>query len=79
MAGEDVLGDGVNVASRLQEISADGSITISGRVYEDVKNKSGIKTKLIGDKRLKNVEDPVKVYKVLWEEEKGKPIEREES
>jgi adenylate cyclase len=78
MAGEDVLGDGVNVASRLQEISADGSITISGRVYSDVKNKAGIKTKLIGDKRLKNVEDPVKVYKVFWEEEKEKPIEGEE-
>jgi TolB-like protein/Tfp pilus assembly protein PilF len=69
MAGEDILGDGVNVASRLQEISADGSITISGRVYSDVKNKAGIKTKFIGDKRLKNVEDPVKVYEVLCEEE----------
>jgi adenylate cyclase len=78
MAGEDVLGDGVNVASRLQEISADGSITISGRVYEDVKNKAGIKTKFIGDKRLKNVSDPVKVYKVLWEEEKEKPDEGKE-
>ena len=78
MAGEDVLGDGVNIASRLQEISADGSITISGRVYEDVKNKARIKTKFIGDKRLKNVSDPVKVYKVFWEEEKGKPTEGEE-
>jgi TolB-like protein len=78
MAGEDVLGDGVNVASRLQEISADGSITISGRVYSDVKNKAGIKTKFIGDKRLKNVDDPVKVYKVLWEVEKEKPDEGQE-
>jgi len=78
MAGEDVLGDGVNVASRLQEISADGSITISGRVYSDVKNKAGIKTKFIGDKRLKNVSDPVKVYKVLWEEEKEKPVEEQD-
>jgi len=68
MADEDVLGDGVNVASRLQEISADGSITISGRVYSDVKNKTGIKTKFIGDKRLKNVDDPVKVYEVVCEE-----------
>jgi TolB-like protein/class 3 adenylate cyclase/Tfp pilus assembly protein PilF len=79
MAGEDVLGDGVNIASRLQEISADGSISISGRVYSDVKNKAGVQTKFIGDKRLKNVEDPVKVYKVLWEEEKEKPVEGEET
>jgi TolB-like protein/Tfp pilus assembly protein PilF len=78
MADEDVFGDGVNIASRLQEISADGSITISGRVYSDVKNKTGIKTKFIGDKRLKNVDDPVKVYEVFWEEEKGKPIEGNE-
>ena len=40
--GADVLGDGVNVASRLQEISKEGCITISGTVYRDVKNKSDI-------------------------------------
>jgi class 3 adenylate cyclase len=62
MAGEDIFGDGVDVASRIQEISPAGSITISGRVYSDVKSKAGIKTKFIGDKRLKNVDDPVNVY-----------------
>jgi adenylate cyclase len=65
MAGADVLGDGVNVASRLQELSQEGCITISGRVYTDVKNKAGINTKFIGDKTLKGVDDPVKVYEVL--------------
>jgi TolB-like protein/Tfp pilus assembly protein PilF len=74
MAGDDVLGDGVNVASRLQEISADGSITISGRVYEDVKNKARINTRLIGERELKNVEEPVKVYEVLCEGEVEKEI-----
>ena len=74
MAGEDVLGDGVNIASRLQEISAGGSITISGRVYEDVKNKAGINTRLIGERELKNVEEPAKVYKVLCEGEVEKEI-----
>ena len=66
-AGADVLGDGVNVASRLQEISKEGCITISGKVYSDIKNKEGINTNLIGDKKLKNVDDPVKVYEVLCE------------
>jgi len=70
MAGVDVLGDGVNIASRLQEISTEGCITISGRVHEDVKNKAGITTKFVGDKKLKGVYDPVKVYEVLCEEEK---------
>ncbi len=64
-AGADVLGDGVNIASRLQELSGEGCITISGRVYSDIKNKVGITTKYIGDKKLKNVDDPVKVYAVV--------------
>ncbi|MFC2126352.1 adenylate/guanylate cyclase domain-containing protein [Bacteroidota bacterium] len=69
MSGSDVLGDGVNIASRLVEVSQEGCITISGRVYEDVKNKAGINTRFIGEKELKNVEEPVKVYEVLCEGE----------
>jgi len=42
-AGADVLGYGVNIASRLQENSQDGCISISGTVYSDIKNKTGIK------------------------------------
>jgi TolB-like protein/Tfp pilus assembly protein PilF len=68
-AGSDVLGDGVNVASRLEELSQEGSITISGTVQKDIKNKAGINIKFIGDKKLKNVDDPVKVYEVLCEDE----------
>jgi len=69
MAGDDVLGDGVNVASRLQELSQEGCITISGTVQKDIKNKADINTKYIGEKRLKNVDDPVKVYEVLCVED----------
>lgn len=75
MAGADVLGDGVNIASRLQEASKEGCITISGKVYSDIHNKAGIKAKYIGEKKLKNVADPVKVYEVLCEEEETKPAE----
>ena len=67
--GNDVLGDGVNLASRLQELSEEGCITISGTVYNDVKNKAGITTRFIGNSELKNVEAPVKVYEVLCEGE----------
>jgi TolB-like protein/Tfp pilus assembly protein PilF len=62
--GGDVLGDGVNVASRLEELANEGDINISGAVYKDVKNKSGITTEYVGERNLKNVEEPVKVYKV---------------
>jgi TolB-like protein/class 3 adenylate cyclase len=65
MAGGDVLGDGVNVASRLQESAEEGCISISGAVYRDVKNKAGITAEFLEDKEYKNVDEPVKVYNVL--------------
>jgi len=70
MAGADVLGDGVNIASRLQEASKEGCITISGKVYSDIRNKAGIKARYIGEKKLKNVDDPIKVYEVSCEKQK---------
>ena len=63
----DVLGNGVNVASRLEELSEEGSVCISEAVYRDIKNKAGITAEFIEEKRLRNVEDPVKVYKVSCE------------
>jgi TolB-like protein len=68
-SGSDVIGDGVNIASRLQEIAQEGCIAISGKVYSDIKNQAGFHTKFIGDKKLKNVDDPIKVYNVLCENE----------
>ena len=63
--GNDVLGDGVNIASRLQEETEKGCITISGAVYRDIKNKADIKAGFIGEKSFKNVDEPSKVYKVF--------------
>ncbi len=62
----DVLGDGVNVAFRLQEMSDQGGIYISGTVYSEIKNKTSIKTSYIGEKELKNVNEPVKVHKIIY-------------
>jgi len=61
---DDVHGDGVNIASRLQDITETGSITISDVVHRNVKNKPGIYTDYIGEKLLKNVEEPIKVFRV---------------
>jgi TolB-like protein/class 3 adenylate cyclase len=66
--GSDVLGDGVNVASRLEELAEEGAINISGAVYKDIKNKAGIEAEFVEEKTLKNVDEPVKVYKVQVEE-----------
>ena len=78
-AGADVLGDGVNIASRLQDNAQEGGIVISGKVYSDIKNKAGIYTKFIGDKKLKNVDEPVKVYEVLYQGEERLEIAKKES
>ena len=67
-AGQDVYGDGVNIASRLQEIAKEGCIAISERVFADIKNKKGINTRLVGDRKLKNIDESVKVYEVICEE-----------
>jgi TolB-like protein/Tfp pilus assembly protein PilF len=62
--GSDVIGDGVNIASRLQEIAEEGSIIISGAVYGNIKNKPDINTEFLEERVLKNVNEPVKTYKV---------------
>jgi TolB-like protein/Tfp pilus assembly protein PilF len=66
--GTDILGDGVNIASRLQEGADKGCITISGKVYSDIKNRKEIRTRFIKKKVFKNVDEPIKVYKVLCEQ-----------
>jgi TolB-like protein len=63
--GTDVWGDVVNIASRLQETAEKGCISISGVVYNDIKNKPGLKAEFVGEKKLKGVDDPVRIYKVI--------------
>ena len=62
---DDVFGDGVNIASRIQAISEPGSIYVSEVVSANVSNKKGIMTRFIREERLKNVREPVRIYEVL--------------
>jgi TolB-like protein len=68
MDGSDILGDGVNVASRLQELGDAGSIYISEVVFHDIKNKPDLITNYIGENTLKGIQKPVKVYQVIINE-----------
>jgi len=52
---QDVLGDGVNVASRIQDNTESGCITISESVYRDIRNKAGILTEFVDEKHFKNI------------------------
>ena len=63
--GEDVYGDGVNVAARLQELAEPGGILISGPVYDQVHNKLSIRFDPLGQQRVKNVATPVMSYRVV--------------
>jgi class 3 adenylate cyclase len=59
--GDDIYGDGVNIASRLEGIAEPGGICVSERVYEEVRNKLDIGFVPLGDRQLKNMATPVTV------------------
>jgi class 3 adenylate cyclase len=61
----DVYGDGVNIAARLESIAEPGGINISGGVYEQIKNKLVCGYQSMGDRKVKNITDPVPIYRVL--------------
>jgi adenylate cyclase len=63
--GDDVYGDGVNIAARLQELAEPGGILISGPVYDQVHNKLSIGFACLGEQHLKNVVNPVTGYRIL--------------
>lgn len=65
VSDKDVFGDGVNIASRIQALCEPGGILISEKVYDDIRNKSDIKADCIGEKQLKNIDQPVRIYSVL--------------
>jgi TolB-like protein/class 3 adenylate cyclase/Tfp pilus assembly protein PilF len=62
--GGDLYGDGVNVAARLQSIAGPGDICVSGSVYDQVKRKLGFGFDELGPQTIKNISEPVAVYRV---------------
>lgn len=63
--GEDIYGDGVNVAARLEGIAEPGGIIVSGAVRDNVGNRLDLRFEDIGEQRLKNIDRPVRAYSVL--------------
>jgi formylglycine-generating enzyme required for sulfatase activity/class 3 adenylate cyclase len=62
---DDVYGDGVNIATRLEGIADSGQVYISGGIYEQIKHKVVCGYESLGDRKVKNITDPVRVYRVL--------------
>ena len=62
----DVFGDGVNIASRLQNEAKEGGIYISETVYQNIRNQTEIVTEFVGERELKNVISKVKMFEVKY-------------
>src|SRR5882724_131790 len=62
--GDDIFGDGVNVAARLEGFAEPGGICVSGRVQEDIRGKLDIGFEDAGEQQLKNIAWPIRVYHV---------------
>ena len=60
--GDDILGDGVNVAARLESIAEPGGICISASAYDQVRGKVAVEFADLGEQRLKNINRPVRIY-----------------
>jgi len=67
VVGNDIIGDGVNVASRIEPMAAPGGICISQDVYNQVHNKIEIATVSLGPQQFKNIERQIEIFKVLAE------------
>ncbi len=61
----EVIGDGVNVAARIQSMSIAGSVLISGKVNEELKNHPEIDSRALGFYQFKNVNKPIQVFTLL--------------
>ena len=65
--GERIYGDGVNVAARIEGLSAGGGICISGTAFDHVEGKLGLEFEYLGEQSVKNIKKPVRVYRVEME------------
>jgi TolB-like protein len=66
-----IYGDGVNIAARLESICEGGGVCISGTAFEHVENKLELEYENLGDHQVKNIEKPVRVYRVqAWNVQK---------
>jgi len=64
--GNDIVGDGVNVASRIVSIAKPGGICVSQQVFDQVQNKLDQTLKRIGSLRLKHLRNPLPVYRIVF-------------
>ncbi|MGD2125229.1 MAG: adenylate/guanylate cyclase domain-containing protein [Desulfobacteraceae bacterium] len=62
--GDRIYGDGVNIAARVEGLAEGGGICISGTVYDHIENKIAMEYEYLGERTVKNIRKPVRVYRV---------------
>jgi adenylate cyclase len=62
---EKIFGDGLNIAARIQSLADAGGICLSGIVYEQIKGKLESRYEYIGKQTVKNIAEPIRVYRIL--------------
>ena len=62
-----IYGDGVNIAARVEGLAAGGGIAISGIVYDSIKDKLKLGYQYLGEQDVKNIPEPIRVYRLLAE------------
>ena len=63
--GSDLLGDGVNVAARIQTVADPGGVCVSGSVYDQIQNKLSLQFRQLGEKSFKNISQPVRTFSIV--------------
>lgn len=62
--GEDIFGDGVNIATRLEGLAEVGGVCVSGTIYDLVRKKVDLAFENMGERRVKNIPDPVRAFRI---------------
>ena len=61
-----LYGDGVNIAARIEKLAEPGGIAVSGTVYDEIENKLPLNCEYMGENTVKNIQKPIRVYRVNW-------------
>ena len=77
--GQRIYGDGVNVAARMESLAPAGGVCLSGAVHDAVAGRIGLEYEFIGEKQVKNIDGPVRVYRVVMQPPEASKRQEEES
>jgi len=75
---ERIYGDGINIAARVEGLAEGGGICISGTVYDSIKNKLSLSYESLGEHTVKNIKEPVRVYRMRVGPEAAAPVVKAE-